>query len=179
MKHFIPILLTIIFLSSCGYKSGTNNAEQQDTNASICDNDFYDYCVKVVSISDGDTFRGLTEENKEIKFRIYGIDAPERHQAFGKRSTQYLSDLIFGKTVGIKVQSTDYFGRQVVWVYTPDEKDVSAEMMKEGMAWHFKKYDKSQEYTALENSARQKRVGLWADKNPIAPWEFRRSKKRR
>lgn len=179
MKRLLPLLLLLTILSSCGYKSETKTTEQNTNNICICENNFCDYCVKVVSISDGDTFRGLTKDNEEIKFRIYGIDAPERHQAFGKRSTQYLADLVFGKTVGIKVQKTDYFGRLVVWVYTPDGKDVSAEMLKDGMAWHFKKYDKSDEYALLENDARLKRVGLWADKKPIAPWRFRRNNRRR
>ena len=178
MKQLLPFLLVFTLLSTtCERQSGTENSEQQTTNTCICENDFCDYCVKVVSISDGDTFRGLTEDNKEIKFRIYGIDAPERNQAFGTRSKQHLSDLIFGKTVGIKVQSTDYFGRSVVWVYTSDRKDVSAEMLKAGMVWHFKKYDKSKEYASLEDKARLKHVGLWVDKEPVAPWEFRKKKK--
>lgn len=177
MKKLFPLLLIFLFLSSCGYKTGPNRSDQQSVNTCICENNFCDYCVMVTSITDGDTFRGLTKDNEEIKFRIYGIDAPESHQAFGNKSTQYFADLIFGKTVGIKVQSTDFFGRLVVWVYTPDGKDVSAEMLKAGMAWHFKKYDKSEEYATLENKARSNRVGLWVDKNPIEPWEFRRKKK--
>ena len=177
MKKLFPLLLIFLFLSSCGYKTGPNRSDQQSVNTCICENNFCDYCVMVTSITDGDTFRGLTKDNEEIKFRIYGIDAPESHQAFGNKSTQYFADLIFGKTVGIKVQSTDFFGRLVVWVYTPDGKDVSAEMLKAGMAWHFKKYDKSKEYALLENNAKLKRVGLWADKDPIKPWEFRRKKK--
>ena len=179
MKHLLPILLTLLLLSSCVNQSGTNNNKQLETNTCICENDFCDYCVEVVSISDGDTFRGLTKDNEEIKFRIYGIDAPEKHQAFGNKSQQYLSSLIFRKTVGIKVQSTDHFDRQVVWVYTPDKKNVAAEMLKAGMAWHFKKYDKSKEYAALEVEARLRRLGLWIDKNPIAPWNFRRNNPRR
>lgn len=179
MKQLLALFLTITFLFSCGNPSNTNSSEQKNNSRPVCDSDLYHYCVKVVSISDGDTFRGLTKENEEIKFRIYGIDAPEKHQAFGNRSKQYFAELIYGKMVGIKVQSTDYFGREVVWVYTPDGKDVSAEMLKAGMAWHFKKYDKSEEYALLEKEARLNGVGLWADKKHIAPWEFRRSKKRR
>lgn len=53
-------------------------------------------------------------------------------------------------------------------------KDVSAEMLKAGMTWHYKQYDQSEEYAGLENRARKKRAGLWADKEPVAPWEFRR-----
>ncbi len=139
----------------------------------------YDYKVKVVSIVDGDTFKGLTEDSVQIKFRIYGIDAPEKNQPFGNKSKEYLSSLIFGKKVKIKTQTEkDYFKRPVVFVFTPDNKDVSAEMLKAGMAWHFTKYDKTQKYANLESTARKKKTGLWQDKNPIEPWNFRKSKKR-
>jgi endonuclease YncB( thermonuclease family) len=135
--------------------------------------------VKVVGITDGDTFKGLTDEKQEIRFRIYGIDAPEKKQAFGNRSKQYLSDMIFGKTVVIKVQSRrDRYGRPIVWIYTPVGKDVSGEMLKAGMAWHFKRYDSSKEYAQYEDKARKTRIGLWADNNPVAPWDFRKSKKK-
>ena len=177
MKQLFPLLLTVIFLSSCWNTSNKNSSEKQHNSISVCENDNYDYCVKVISVSDGDTFRGLTEDNEEIKFRIFGIDAPERYQAFGNKSKQYLSELIFNETVGIKIQSIDYFNRQVVWVYTPDGKDVSAQMLKAGMAWHFKKYDQSKEYASLEKKAQNSGVGLWRDKNATPPWRFRRIKK--
>lgn len=135
----------------------------------------YDYYIKVVGVSDGDTFDGLTQDKIEIRFRIYGIDAPEKKQAFGTKSKQYLSDLIHGKKVGIRVQKKrDGYGRPVVWVYTPEGKDVGAEMLKAGMAWHFKGYDRSEEYANLEKSARGNKIGLWSDKNPVAPWDFRK-----
>ena len=132
------------------------------------------YLVNVVSIADGDTFTGLTTDNKQVKCRIYGIDAPEKKQAFGNRSKQTLSALIFGNQVHIKIQNKDRYRRAVVWVFTVEGKDVSAEMLKTGMAWHFKKYSKDAEYDELENAARQQKVGLWADKNPVPPWEYRK-----
>ncbi len=42
--------------------------------------------LKVVSISDGDTFTGLDSQNRQIKVRLHGIDAPEKAQAFGNVS---------------------------------------------------------------------------------------------
>jgi len=134
-----------------------------------------EYTVKVVGVADGDTFTGLTEDNQQIKCRIYGIDAPEKKQAFGNRSKQTLSDLIFGEEVQIKIQNKDRYGRAVVWVVF-NGKDVSAEMLKAGMAWHYKQYSKDKDYAELEEQARQKKIGLWADKEPVAPWEFRRKK---
>jgi endonuclease YncB( thermonuclease family) len=135
-----------------------------------------DYCVKVIAITDGDTFKGLTDANKEIKYRIYGIDAPEKKQAFGTKSKEYLSDLIFGKTVGIKVDSKDRYGRFIVWVFTPDKNDVSVEMLKAGMAWHYKEYDNSELYSTLEIEAKSNHAGLWNDSESVAPWDFRKKK---
>lgn len=140
----------------------------------------YDYQVKVVSISDGDTFRGITEDKKEIRFRIHGIDAPERNQPFSRKSQQYLSDLIYNKKVGIIVQNEgDRYGRPVVWVYTPEGKDVSAEMIRAGMAWHYKYHSDDEEYALLEREARNSRVGLWSDPHPLMPSELRKNQRQK
>ncbi len=177
MRNLLSVLFIFIFFLSCENKSGRNQTYQQtDNNTCICEHIDCDYCVKVVAITDGDTFRGLTKDKEEVRYRIYGIDAPENKQAFGNRSKQHLSDLIFGKTVGIKLDKIDFFGRPVVWVYTPDGRDVSAEMIMAGMAWHYKKYDKTELYNILEIGARSEKKGLWIDKNPIPPWDFRKKK---
>jgi endonuclease YncB( thermonuclease family) len=59
-------------------------------------------------------------------------------------------------------------------------KDINLEMIKKGMAWHFKKYkknqpmDESHSYNEAENYARDKNIGLWSEKNPLPPWEWRK-----
>ena len=140
-----------------------------------------EFSVQVIGVTDGDTFKGLTSDKQTINFRIYGIDAPETRnggaQPFCQKSKQTLSDLIFGKTVCVKVQNKDRWGRAVVWVYTPEGEDVSAEMIRTGMAWHFKKYSGDAQYAELENRARKQKIGLWADTNPVAPWEWRKKQK--
>lgn len=165
LKHCLFFISIFLLTSSCGQKSGQKHK--------------YDYYIQVVGISDGDTFKGLTQDKIEIRFRIYGIDAPEKNQAFSNKSKQYLSGLIHEKKVGIRVQKKhDGFGRPVVWVYTPEGKDVASEMLKAGMAWHFKQYDNSEEYAELERSAKANSIGLWRDKKPVAPWDYRKSKKK-
>lgn len=146
-------------------------------DAKVKSNDI-DYYVAVVSVSDGDTFRGVSEDGTETRFRMQGIDAPETGQAFSKRSKAKLSSLILGKRVGIRVhKKKDGFGRPVVWVETPNGLDAGEEMLKSGMAWHFKNYDNAENYNKLEQEARNNRVGLWKDSNPTAPWEYRKSKR--
>lgn len=136
------------------------------------------FSVKVVAISDGDTFTGLNSDNLQLKFRIFGIDAPEKKQAFGNRAKEYLSSLIFSKEVTVDVQSQDGWGRYISYVYTPEGQDVSLLMLNEGMAWHFIKYDNTECYKRAEVSARNARKGLWSDNEPVAPWEFRALNKR-
>ena len=132
------------------------------------------FTVKVVGVTDGDTFTAINRDNLQLKIRVYGIDAPEKGQDFGKRAKQALSDYIFGKEVTIDVQKTDGWGRYVSYVYTADGKDVSLMMLKDGMAWHFKKYDLTEEYAKAEEQAKAKKVGLWSMPNPVAPWDYRK-----
>ena len=187
MKKLIHLFIILALLSSCERKSGSGNFEHNQKEKdeavkvtkevqSIHEKEsLYDYKIKVISITDGDTFKGLTKKEKiEIKYRIYGIDAPEKKQDFGVKSKEYLSELIAGKMVGIKTDSRDRYGRYIVRVYTPEGKDVSSEMLKAGMAWHYKEYDNSKLYETLEIEARKKHNGLWSHNRPIAPWIFRK-----
>lgn len=128
---------------------------------------------KVIKIIDGDTYDVLTLDHKTIRIRMNGIDAPEKKQAFGQRSKDYLGSLCFGKTVLVKPQSYDRNKRLIADSYTSDNKDLSREMVRAGYAWHFKKYSKDKNLADDENHARSNRAGLWADNEPVAPWEFR------
>ena len=129
--------------------------------------------VKVVGITDGDTFTGLNSDHLRIRFRIYGIDAPEKKQAFGTKSKEYLSSLIFGQDITVDVRSQDAWGRYLVYVYTPEGHDVSLLMIQSGYAWHYKKYDNTPAYSNAEEAARKAGRGLWHDASPQAPWDFR------
>ena len=132
--------------------------------------------VKVVKISDGDTFTAINRDNLQLKFRIWGIDAPENKQAFGTKSKEYLSSLIFGKTITVDVQKQDGWGRYIAYVFTPENKDVGTEMLKAGMAWQFIEYDKSEEYKKAELHAKKSKKGLWSEPHHMAPWDFRKKK---
>ena len=137
------------------------------------------FTVKVTSISDGDTFGAINNDNLQLKIRIWGIDAPEKKQAFGNKSKEFLSSLIFGKRITIDVQSKDGYGRYIANVYSPDGKDVALLMLHEGMAWHFTKYDNNKVYSDAENVARKAKRGLWSESSPIAPWDFRAQSKKK
>ena len=132
--------------------------------------------VKVERVSDGDTFRAKNRDDLLLVFRMHGIDAPEKSQPYSNKSKEYLEELILQKSVMVTVMSRDSYGRYVVKVATPSVKDVSLKLLERGYAWHYKQYDKSAEYDKAEKAAKAAKKGLWADKNPTAPWDFRKKK---
>ncbi|SFO14102.1 thermonuclease family protein [Nitrosospira briensis] len=134
---------------------------------------------QVVKISDGDTLTILDASRQQHKIRLSGIDAPERKQAFGTVSRQYLASLAFGKAVTVEWYKRDRYQR-IIGVVLLDGRDVNLELVKAGLAWHYKYYENEQPlgerllYTEAEEVARLDRVGLWSDPSPIPPWDFRR-----
>lgn len=129
----------------------------------------------VTAIVDGDTFEMLIGKEK-VRVRMNGIDAPERKQDFYNRSRQTLATLCFGKRVVIIQTGHDRYRRVLADVYL-GSRQLNRSMVASGMAWHFRKYSKDPVLAGLERQARQKKLGLWSQPAPVAPWVFRESKK--
>ena len=136
----------------------------------------------VVSVADGDTITVLDATKTQHKIRLTGIDAPEKAQAFGQRSKQSLSDLVYKKQVTVETDKKDRYGRNLGKVLI-DGKDANLMQIEHGMAWWYRAYKKDQSasdrvlYEAAEATAKAKKVGLWADKKAVPPWLFRRGEK--
>jgi micrococcal nuclease len=128
--------------------------------------------AKVIGITDGDTIVVLKEDNIQVKIRLEGIDCPESSQDFGNRAKQAAVDLCFKKYVHVRQSGTDRYGRMLAFVYV-DSVNINKELIKLGMAWHFKKYNSDSELADLEVAARNQKVGLWSQPNPEAPWDYR------
>lgn len=129
----------------------------------------------VTKVYDGDTLT-LQNNNGIYKIRLSGIDAPERRQAYGNVSRNHLYNMVRNKFVYAEVHDKDRYGRYVAKIII-DNIDINAEMLKTGLAWHYKQYDKNPKYARLEQEAKENRRGLWIEKNPIPPWIYRKTKK--
>lgn len=127
---------------------------------------------RVTGIADGDTFN-LLSGGKQIKVRLYGIDCPERGQDYHQVAKQFLSDLIYNKTVTIKQTGTDRYRRVIAVVYIGNV-NVNEYLLSAGLAWHYKRYDNNEDWAQLEKQARQRAKNIWSKSNPVAPWEFRK-----
>lgn len=133
----------------------------------------YSFEAKVIKISDGDTITVLADNKTQIKVRLYGIDAPEKKQAYGEKSRKFLANLIAGQIVEIKEKGKDKYKRVLGVVYY-NGQDINAKMVSGGYAWAFIRYSK--DYISDEKYAKNNRAGLWKDSLAIAPWEFRKKR---
>lgn len=133
---------------------------------------------KVVGVSDGDTLTALDEDDKRHKVRLHGIDAPETNQPFGTKAREALGRLTVKKTATFRLHGTDRYGRDLARVEV-DGEDVNVELVKAGFAWHYVRYDHSPELASAEREARTEKRGLWADKEPTPPWEWRATERER
>ena len=130
---------------------------------------------KVVKIIDGDTFDMLTPENKTVRIRMNGIDCPERKQDYYQVAKDGLGNMIFQKNVELQVTGRDRNKRLIAIVFC-NKQNINLAMIRQGYAWHFKKYSSDSSFARAELEARKKKLGLWKMDNPIPPWEFRNKK---
>jgi micrococcal nuclease len=128
---------------------------------------------KVIKITDGDTIVVLTDNKEQVKIRLEGIDCPESKQDFGQKAKQATADLCFGKQVNVVKSGEDRYGRTLGFVYIGD-KCINKELLKQGLAWHYKYFNKDEELAKLEQESKEKKIGLWSQPNPVAPWDYRR-----
>lgn len=131
----------------------------------------------VVGINDGDTLLarcGPPGDLSERQVRIHAIDAPERHQPFGDLSRSSLAALCLNAQARIRRLETDRYGRTIGQVECRGQ-DVAERQVRSGMAWVYTRYAEVRpDLPLLQAQARQAHWGLWADLQPVAPWEWRR-----
>lgn len=161
-------LCVILSIYGCTHPESKNKNLKSSKNHNQSSNE-----VTVIGIIDGDTYDVLID-NKSVRIRMFGIDAPERGMPYYKVSKKKLSELCFNKMVKLQVKNKDRNGRTVAIAYLEDGTNINLEMIKEGLAWHYTKYSDDIEFANAEATARQERKGLWADESPIAPWEIRK-----
>ena len=77
----------------------------------------------------------------------------------------------------VELVGTDRYDRTIAWV-SCDGKSLNENLLKAGLAWHFKKYSSDKNLAELENKAHQTKAGLWIDPTAQSPWEFRRAGKK-
>lgn len=135
--------------------------------------------ARVVDVSDGDTI--LVErhtDGERVKIRLFGIDTPERAQAYGEMARAFVIKNALYQQVEIKPMHTDRYGRLVAVVFLPCGQamqiSLQVALLKAGLAWVWPKYCKDcKDWKIVQREAQQQRIGLWIDADPVEPWAWR------
>jgi micrococcal nuclease len=134
----------------------------------------------VTKVMDGDTFVVAAPfPQKCLKVRLEACDTPESHQTHGSHASAALRALIYTQSVTIAWSRLDRYGR-VVSQAEYAGGDICNFLVERGHAWVYKGVRKRKDMRglmALEAQARDKRVGLWAQPNVQAPWDWRKENK--
>ena len=133
---------------------------------------------KVVSVTDGDTIKVLTENKELIKIRLAEIDTPEKKQPWGRKAKKALSGFLNQKTVSVKPVTKDRYGRTIAHIYS-DGVNINREMVKTGNAWVYRKYMKDRTLLDDEDYARKHKLGLWGlpESQRVPPWKWRKQRR--
>lgn len=126
----------------------------------------------MVNVIDGDSIRVMREGTAE-QIRLMGVDCPEKRQPFGTRAKEYTSELAFGQDVTVYGDKRDRYGRRLAEVPLSGGRSLNQELIKAGLAWWFRKYSKDLRLGELERQARVAKRGIWAERDPVPPWEWR------
>ena len=135
-----------------------------------------EYKAIVLKVIDGDTIYIKSDSGRK-KVRLRHIDAPEIRQPYGEEARMFLDNELNDKRIIVNSDYKDRYGRDIgdIFIYNENESIyINAKLIKSGNAWVYKTYRKNMYLMNLENFAKDNKLGLWRDKSPIKPWEFRK-----
>jgi micrococcal nuclease len=127
----------------------------------------------VTKVNDGDSIEVDTAQG-HARVRMSAIDTPEYDQPYGTQSSTALKTLLpIGASVELEVVTQDQFHRMVatVWLLEGDKRtNINETMLSQGHAWAYRRYMKDPKFCDLEQEARAKKSGLWAQ--PVNDWVY-------
>jgi micrococcal nuclease len=131
---------------------------------------------RVVAVVDGDTFVIQDRDGHRHRVCMYGVDAPERGQPYWAEAKQSLERQLLNQEIQYEAAEVDAEGRHCVRVYMGDrgERFVNLDLVRRGFGWHHTDREKIREFAEAEREARTHHRGLWADREPVEPWKYRR-----
>ena len=139
----------------------------------------FSFTGEVVGVLDGDTIEVL-HNGKAQRVRLHGIDCPEKGQPYGTNAKQATSAMVFAQVVTLEIHGKDKYGRVLANVLLADGSNVNHTLVKDGWCWWYRKYAPNDAILEqLEIEAIEAGRGLWADAEPLPPWEFRKTKRNR
>jgi len=163
------LLFVLLILSSCEQTQDTQSSPSKIGNKQTA--------ATVIKVMDGDSVILRLSGGQEQEARLFGIDAPEYKQPYGKQSKTDLQNLVLRKAVLVVSKGRDRYQREIVLLTRrQDGLLVNRAMVEQGSAWVYTQYQPDQKWLTLEGEARKSKKGLWslptAQRQP--PWQWRK-----
>ncbi len=115
----------------------------------------------------------VSHDGRSESLRLAGVAPPEKNQPWGRQAQEFVETAALGQCVTVEPQGQDHKQRHLAHIILPDGRDLGAEMIKDGLAWHYRRWSKNPLLGDLEKDARDEKRGLWSDPDPVAPWDWR------
>jgi len=132
---------------------------------------------RVMAVVDGDTLSVSAEGGIDMRVGLFGIYCPEVDQGFGIRAREYTARMVFQKQVLIRTRGKDQDGRILGEVVLADGRSLNEVLVNEGLAWWYPEHAPADfRFRDAEARAHKEKRGLWAEANPIPPWDWRKAK---
>lgn len=131
----------------------------------------------VADVLDGDSLVVWIDGRRQ-EVRLYGVDCPERGQPHADRAKAFSRDTVLNEPVRLEVRDQDAYGRWVAEAFLADGRSLNTMLVREGWAWWYRDYaGHRRDLARLEREARRAGRGLWAEKDPTPPWDYRASRR--
>ena len=130
-----------------------------------------DFTARVVHVLDGDTLT-VVARGREVRIRLWGIDAPEHGQPWSRSARDALATRALHREALVVERGIDAYGRTLARV-SVGGVDLAEAQLRDGYAWVYRRYASDERLLALENDARAARRGLWSRADAEAPWRWR------
>jgi endonuclease YncB( thermonuclease family) len=128
--------------------------------------------ARVVAVEDGDSVT-VDESGERRRLHLDGVDAPELAQRFGPEAKAFLDRLVNGKLVTIRLRSRSPRGEESIARLEVNGSDVSAALIRNGMARYCGQHADDRELQRAENDAQATKRGLWSTAASTPPWQYR------
>ena len=148
------------------------------TSCSVTNTIPKEFKAKVIKVRDGDTVEVLYRK-QTVVIRLEHVDCPERKQPYHKRAKKFTSEFCFDKRVKIVSKGKYDRYKRLIAEIVINKKILNQELVKNGYALHYKRYSKDKEYANLEDEAHKEKVGMWSQEKLIAPWLYRKNRKKK
>lgn len=131
-----------------------------------------DFVARVLIVHEGDRLTIYHQGRRDMVY-LRGVDCPELKQPYGKQAKRVTAAYIGNREVVVRDLKRDRQGRMTVDILLPDGRQITHELVKEGLAWVQPGRSGDQAMNDMEELARAAGTGLWSEPNPIPPWKWK------